>query len=233
MRSTTRVRNDSTIDGLFVMNEVEKRRHIYQSAQRAWRALDTYLQPLPKACGKGCDACCHQSVDVCSWEEEPILHYIATVLDSETRQRSGEGVLRWFDFFNSITRPADHSTPLTEDELKEVDRRFREERLPCPFLMEHTCAIYPVRPLVCRRHITLANAELCRTDPHRETTPEAMHGFRQAARMFFDQTVTAIFTKPLAYAVTDVLNLHPASKPIAIRVLGNTDNTTLKIIRKH
>lgn len=186
------------------------------------------MRPLPKVCGAGCDACCHQSVDVCSWEEMPILHYIATILDDATRKQIGEGVMNWFNFFNSITRPADRKTPLTEHELAEVDRRFREKRLPCPFLINHTCAIYPVRPLVCRRHIAVSNPDRCCTDPHRDTTPKAMHGFRQTARTFFNPTISAVFTKPLAYVVTDMLKLDIASKPIAVCVIGNTDNIHLK-----
>ncbi len=96
---------------------------------------------------------------------------------------------------------------MTEHELEEVDHQFREKHLPYTFLIDQTCVIYPVRPLVCRRHIAESKPGLCRTDSHRVTTPEAMHGFRQAIRMFFNPTVSAVFARPLAFVVTDALKL--------------------------
>ncbi|RXJ73705.1 hypothetical protein CS022_08185 [Veronia nyctiphanis] len=32
---------------------------------------------------------------------------------------------------------------------------------PCPFLTEEGCAVYPVRPYVCRRHVTVAPDNTC------------------------------------------------------------------------
>lgn len=213
------------------MNELERQRLIYFAARRAHLKLDHLVDPIKKVCTKGCDACCYQNVNVCSWEEAPILHYIESELDEQTRKRISGNVMLWFEFFNANTRAADRGSPLTEREMGEVERRFREKRAACPFLLDHACSIYPARPLVCRRHVVSGDPDLCRTDPHRNPVSDAMAAFSQVVATSFDPDIFAVFKKPLAYVVTEILGVKPTHKPIAARVYGNTTNLRGSILR--
>jgi Fe-S-cluster containining protein len=74
------------------------------------------------ACHRGCDACCRKpTVPFTAPELKAISWYASEVLEGEVRQN--------------------------------VKQRLRshEETLECPFLVDHACSIYPVRPLICRQ----------------------------------------------------------------------------------
>ena len=75
------------------------------------------------ACRQGCDVCCHQ----------PDIPFYPHELPG----------LRWF-----VTEKLD--TAVREIVL----RQLREHRKgsPCPFLVDHACAVHPVRPLACRQY---------------------------------------------------------------------------------
>ncbi len=112
------------------------------TAAAAAAAFDLRAQPLlrkyPVACRRGCSYCCHgQQVPVSAPEALEIAAHIRT-------------------------RPAERRHLLAE-RLVATDRRTRgrsraeimHEMLPCPFLLEGECGIYPVRPLACRAFVSL------------------------------------------------------------------------------
>lgn len=75
------------------------------------------------ACGKDCDACCHQSdIPLYPHEREGLEWYVAKKLDAATRS-------------TVLQQCADHT-----------------KGSPCPFLVEHACAVHPMRPMACRQY---------------------------------------------------------------------------------
>lgn len=78
-------------------------------------------------CAKGCDACCHIPTAIFETEAKAIA--AATGRAMAVVQR----------------RPLDEVPGL-------IAHFFRT---PCPFLVEHACSIYEIRPAACRQHHTI------------------------------------------------------------------------------
>lgn len=75
------------------------------------------------ACGKDCDVCCHQpDIPLYPHELAGLQWYVAEKLDETMR----ETVVRQCN---------DH-----------------QKGFPCPFLVERSCAVHPVRPVACRQY---------------------------------------------------------------------------------
>ena len=95
----------------------------------------------PSACRSGCSHCCNARVHAL----EPEVFHIAGAL----RER-GPVVLD--ELMAKLRRHAAMAQGLTA----------QQHRIPCPFLVDHRCSIYPIRPAVCRKAHSL-DAEPCRT----------------------------------------------------------------------
>lgn len=100
--------------------------HISDTATRADLERETALRGAPPACRAGCNVCCtSQVIPVTAFEIMGIFWFVAEVLD-EAVQAVVRANLR-------AHRPED-GQPV------------------CPFLVEGSCAVYPVRPFICRQH---------------------------------------------------------------------------------
>jgi len=130
--------------------------------QRIAEATD--VQSL--ACKTGCSWCCYFTVDVRAAEVFRIVEYIDVVLPPEQVRRIRSEV-------------RENSTGLRlDDELERIQQNIR-----CPFLSEHQCLVYPVRPQACRNyHATDAvGCERSYLDPEDlDIDPEFAPGVYQA-----------------------------------------------------
>ena len=120
-------------------------------------AFEQWSASIPKACVKGCSACCTQHVTITALEGERILDFILK-----------EGLEGWFadrlQKHQPITPPL-----LTANEYAEVCLQSIEtqdpcdpgDSSPCPFLELNCCGIYPVRPFGCR---CFASERVCRPE---------------------------------------------------------------------
>jgi Fe-S-cluster containining protein len=100
--------------------------------------------PGPLACRQGCAHCCHQPV-----ETDPLT--VLNVADYIQRH------------FSSSARTL-LAIRLLEREKALMDVPYFERmnrRMPCPLLVDGSCSIYPVRPLVCRS-FNSTDAEACK-----------------------------------------------------------------------
>jgi len=96
------------------------------------------------ACKKGCSYCCHQSVMATAAE----VIYAAQFLHANL---SEDEVIKLRDHVAARARKVDGM-----DNHERVDKR-----IPCAFLAEDVCSIYPVRPLQCRGGFS-EDADYCR-----------------------------------------------------------------------
>ena len=88
------------------------------------------------ACARGCSECCHLCTKISGYEAKLIGEYVGREPRLLGRRRR-------------VT---------SDDEL-----RIRFTGVPCPFLANGRCAVYPVRPVACRTHHTMMDDELqCR-----------------------------------------------------------------------
>lgn len=89
---------------------------------------------VPNACKKGCDYCCHFKVELGADEMFAIKHYVMSVFSAERRE---------------FVLEAARNSALQVSSLSQSGRI--KTNIPCPFLLDHECSVYPVRPAMCRK----------------------------------------------------------------------------------
>lgn len=110
------------------------------------------LAPFSQACHKGCDHCCSTHVTATTLEIWPIWQHLAALPNHEKTA---------FPPVDPDTRPR-----ITINDL--ADRCAKDDPIPdqpepaetsarCPFLANHCCSIYSVRPFACRMMVSSHN----------------------------------------------------------------------------
>ncbi|TWI73255.1 putative zinc- or iron-chelating protein [Desulfobotulus alkaliphilus] len=108
---------------------------LFESMDQIYRDLDQRLVPLMSEalCGPGCSLCCTGtgSIDINTLEGLRILRYMESL-------------------------PQNIHARMRSSLAKDRKNRKQERKASCPFLRKNrTCAIYAIRPLVCRRLYSL------------------------------------------------------------------------------
>lgn len=117
------------------------------------------------SCKAGCGACCRQLVPV----SLPELHALKDVVEAMPEPRRTHVRER----FAEATRQAqssgwlDRAKPVIETSWMDVEMvrlgvEYFQLGIPCPFLEDESCSIYPDRPTACREFLVLSPAENCR-----------------------------------------------------------------------
>jgi len=116
----------------------------------------------PLSCKAGCGACCKQLVPVSRSE----ARRLAEVVDAMPPQRR-EIVQRRFaearqrlEAAGMLDRLSD-SESIGPDEMRPVAEEYFRVGIPCPFLEDGSCSIYPDRPLICREFIVSSDPIHC------------------------------------------------------------------------
>lgn len=112
---------------------------------------ETVKSGVQFACAKGCGYCC--SLEVSSFPQETFR--IARELSARPDREA------------IVAKLAEHvaQNPRGTDRL---------ERQPCPFLVDQACSIYDVRPLACRKCVSL-DVERCRQMSETVPSDKAMY----------------------------------------------------------
>lgn len=123
------------------------------------------------ACHKRCATCCTRNVTMTSLEG----HEIMTFLSEEGRCAEMAGPA-----FQLIAAPVGRVAQYTTNTFvaahlrgEPVEEPESWDLRPCPFLKEHTCSIYPVRPFGCR---LFASLDLCATSGVADIPPGYLAG---------------------------------------------------------
>ncbi|MCG8313775.1 MAG: YkgJ family cysteine cluster protein [Pseudomonadales bacterium] len=97
------------------------------------------------ACGAGCSYCCNYRVEAFVFEIVAIYYFMITKLPQSQVEKCR----------SEIKEKASHIHTLSEAE-------HHQTNIACPFLnsSNHTCMIYPVRPLACASFYSL-DASIC------------------------------------------------------------------------
>jgi|UniRef100_A0A7C3SHI3 Fe-S-cluster containining protein len=115
---------------------------VLELACQAYNWADTLISrfetenplPHPLACRPGCDFCCYNQIEVTPLEAFAIWDYIGNWSSPERARLQ-----------KKVAISAAKKARMTKAEVARARRQF-----PCPFLKDRLCAIYPVRPLLCR-----------------------------------------------------------------------------------
>lgn len=110
----------------------------------------------PISCRKGCGACCRQVVPL----SPPEAFLLAEMVQAASPDEQDVLLER---FVTSAERL--ESSGLSDALFNRTADYFRLG-LACPFLVEESCSIHPMRPLVCREHLVVSPAELCASFPN-------------------------------------------------------------------
>lgn len=109
------------------------------------------------SCHKGCSACCHYLVPL-SVPEMLRLGQEISALPEAFRKPLLERFDRSRLKLRAAMSPGEHS-PASPESLSQW---YAGLNLPCPFLVDHACSIYDLRPLSCREHLVTSDPRFCR-----------------------------------------------------------------------
>jgi Fe-S-cluster containining protein len=123
-------------------------------------------------CRAGCGACCRQLVGVMPCEASwlmALVESLPAVRRRAVRSRfvDAAGAVREAGLRDQVA----HAPLLTRPDLRELAARYFRLGVPCPFLKDEGCSIYPHRPLVCREYLVASSPQECRTLGHVERVP--------------------------------------------------------------
>lgn len=117
------------------------------------------------SCQPGCGACCCQMVPL----SPPEAFYLADMIDSFDSDRRAR-VLERFDEIGNKLKDRHMIDKLLEPEYSDEDvlpiaKEYFELQMPCPFLIDGSCAIHPDRPVACREFNVTSPSAWC-ADPY-------------------------------------------------------------------
>lgn len=123
----------------------------------------------PISCKAGCGACCRQLVPISIFEAEALTAWIRSLPESdqqELAERFHQALLKL-----SAAGLIDRLVQMNKEDWRsesELNRRmgldYLYQRVPCPFLVDESCSIHPIRPLICREYLVSSPPANC-VDP--------------------------------------------------------------------
>jgi Fe-S-cluster containining protein len=115
------------------------------------------------SCKAGCGACCRQMVTLSIFEAEALAVWIRSLPEPQQQQLE----LRFHQALTGLANAGLVDRMINEDWLAESDSArklaldYLHQRIPCPFLEDESCSIYPIRPLICREYLVTSPPEHC------------------------------------------------------------------------
>lgn len=96
------------------------------------------------ACHKGCSHCCYLRVSVYDYELVSIQSYLENKIHKKQRDEITSSIGVQYERLKYMTMEEHHRT-----------------NIKCPFLINNSCSIYPVRPISCAGYHSLSE-QVCR-----------------------------------------------------------------------
>ncbi len=121
------------------------------------------------SCAKGCAACCRRLVPVTESEAYLLLELIGTMPKKQRNavwQRFDDAIDMLEDF--EYVELLEEINDMNGEQLRDLEEKYFQLGIPCPFLEKESCSIYHNRPLACREHLVTSPAANC-SDPYSET----------------------------------------------------------------
>ncbi len=181
--------------------------NVIETMEDLWSDLEAEMPAY--ACKKGCSACCHQSVMATAAE---VLHAAEFLHKNLTASE----VLRLRDRVAARAK---------ETDFLDNDQRM-DKHIPCSFLKDDICSIYPVRPLQCRGGFS-EDSEYCRNllERREETQAGVANGAIEGKYLLLPKMLYDSAQVGMAGALSkDGLNSDPLDFATAMAIaLGDRD----------
>lgn len=122
------------------------------------------------SCRVGCGACCRQVVPISEDEAVSLLEWMDRLPEEQRQVIDARFQRALAQLEENGMLEATRKANLNED--REAGLRFSLDYfhagVACPFLINESCGIYPIRPLKCREYLVTSPAENCQK-PSRES----------------------------------------------------------------
>lgn len=124
------------------------------------------------SCRAGCGACCAQLVPIAPAEAIRLVEVVEAMPGPGREAVKGrfENAARRLKEAGLVDRRAPPGqaalrspAPTGKTPWEDVSHRYFDARIPCPFLENGSCGVYPERPMVCREYNVTTPASLCAT----------------------------------------------------------------------
>jgi Fe-S-cluster containining protein len=114
------------------------------------------------SCTKGCGACCRNLVAISEVEARRIRDVVESLpkpLRSRVRARFAEARQRLERA--GLLEKLQAADRWTNADYAALVGGYFQQGIPCPFLEEESCSIYPERPITCREYLVTSPPECC------------------------------------------------------------------------
>lgn len=110
-------------------------------------------------CHVGCKACCSMIIEIYKLEAFVIIEYI--------KRTNQEYLFKRVEDVCSEIKDIVTTSPLgnnNHDEIEKFKLEYLKKKIPCIFLVDGKCSIYPVRPINCATYHSYGKSEECLKD---------------------------------------------------------------------
>jgi Fe-S-cluster containining protein len=120
----------------------------------------------PISCKAGCCACCSQLVTISIFEAEALALWIRSLPESiqhELAERFNQAFIKLSaaGLIDRLVQIGNQDGQSESESYRRVGLDYLYQRVPCPFLVDESCSIYPIRPLVCREYLVTSPPANC------------------------------------------------------------------------
>jgi len=148
----------------------EYRRALNQIRLEIYQELLLHLAAIGESvtCKKGCIHCCFHYVSVSIAHSIVIVDYLYSRADA--LKQFLRNYDRWRNSIESnprkieVLRKLEECTtlsPIVKRTPQDLLSDYHDMTIPCPFLFNSACAIYPVRPICCESHYSVSPPQWC------------------------------------------------------------------------
>jgi Fe-S-cluster containining protein len=118
------------------------------------------------SCRQGCAACCRQMVPLSVFEAESLAQAIRALPphEQEALGRRFHAALLALHDAGILTRMDlgqwGEANPL-DGQHSDMNMDYLALKIPCPFLVDESCSIHPIRPFACREYLVTSPPAFC------------------------------------------------------------------------
>ena len=121
------------------------------------------------SCKAGCGACCRQLVPISIFEAEALTDWIHTLPESQQQELAQRfhHTLQSLAASGILERLVQTGKEVWDPDSEAHQRLsidYHYQGVPCPYLIDESCSIHPIRPLICREYLVTSPPEHC-VDP--------------------------------------------------------------------
>ncbi len=182
------------------------------------------------SCSNGCAICCHQLITM-SIHEALLLAHIVELLNQPERSRI---IASFHDIISSLEKEQilgilidAHANSFDDrDNIISLQKKYWELHIPCPFLVESSCSIYPYRPFICRQYIVSSDPRSCNQVFGSENAVRRIvptYDFASAAASFDGEEAinTRAVPLPVVLMTNGMLSYFPRPKGSAAKMIAS------------